>query len=371
MALLGVGNPLLDTIVCADEAFMDKYNLVKGGYCFQGEGQEAIYDDMASRTPVYVPGGATQNSIRVAQGLLPSPSTAYSGSSGKDKEGERMRDLLETCDVKSYYYWDAEHPTGMCGVAVSSCGERSLCTRLGAADHFPFEHLQSVEMQRALADSKFVYSAGFFLTVCTKGMVMMGKHCSENNKVFASNLCAEFIVEHFKDQMLEVLPFMDYIFGNESEWAHFARIHAEALGNVDPANLQEVARRVAQLPKVNTARSRVVVVTQGSDETIVASKWFTSEAIVVCDNKRRLKSTTLYQVSTFPVVPLDPSMIVDTNGAGDAFVGGFLAGLVQDKALPDCVALAHYAARHIVQRSGATVEFEARDREHPFYSSEY
>ena len=30
-------------------------------------------------------------------------------------------------------------------------------------------------------------------------------------------------------------------------------------------------------------------------------------------------------VKSFPVEPLEKSDIVDTNGAGDAFVGGFLA----------------------------------------------
>lgn len=39
----------------------------------------------------------------------------------------------------------------------------------------------------------------------------------------------------------------------------------------------------------------------------------------------RLKATT------YPVEPLEASAIVDTNGAGDAFVGGFLAQLVLNK----------------------------------------
>jgi len=35
------------------------------------------------------------------------------------------------------------------------------------------------------------------------------------------------------------------------------------------------------------------------------------------------------QVSEHAVTRLDPSKIVDTNGAGDAFVGGFLSQMVQ------------------------------------------
>ncbi len=34
-----------------------------------------------------------------------------------------------------------------------------------------------------------------------------------------------------------------------------------------------------------------------------------------------------FKVSSYPIVPLAPERIVDTNGAGDAYVGGFLAAL--------------------------------------------
>ena len=39
------------------------------------------------------------------------------------------------------------------------------------------------------------------------------------------------------------------------------------------------------------------------------------------------------KVLKFPVEKLAASKIVDTNGAGDAFVGGFLAQYVQNKPL--------------------------------------
>ena len=37
------------------------------------------------------------------------------------------------------------------------------------------------------------------------------------------------------------------------------------------------------------------------------------------------------QVSEYKVLPIEASEIVDTNGAGDAFVGGYLAQLVRAK----------------------------------------
>ena len=44
--------------------------------------------------------------------------------------------------------------------------------------------------------------------------------------------------------------------------------------------------------------------------------------------------------------------IVDLNGAGDAFVGGFLSQLYKCKDIKTCVNAANYAARQIIQTSG-------------------
>lgn len=51
---------------------------------------------------------------------------------------------------------------------------------------------------------------------------------------------------------------------------------------------------------------------------------------------------------------MEKEEIVDTNGAGDAFVGGFIAQLVMGKSLDVCVRSGIYTARHIIQQSGCT-----------------
>ena len=60
-------------------------------------------------------------------------------------------------------------------------------------------------------------------------------------------------------------------------------------------------------------------------------------------------------ITSFPVPKLAKEALVDTNGAGDAFVGGFLAKLAQGCALPECVSAGNYAARQIIQVSGCKI----------------
>ena len=51
----------------------------------------------------------------------------------------------------------------------------------------------------------------------------------------------------------------------------------------------------------------------------------------------------------------DLEKLVDTNGAGDSFVGGFLAKLSIGADLKTCVEAGNYAARQIIQVSGCKV----------------
>ena len=80
-------------------------------------------------------------------------------------------------------------------------------------------------------------------------------------------------------------------------------------------------------------KCRTVVITQGSTATVVVENGV---------------------ATSHAVEPLAKELLVDTNGAGDAFVGGFLAQLAQGKSTADCVAAGHWAARVIIQRSGCS-----------------
>jgi adenosine kinase len=46
------------------------------------------------------------------------------------------------------------------------------------------------------------------------------------NQVFTMNLSAPFIAEFFKDNVDQLLPFVDFLFGNESEAAAYAAAHS-------------------------------------------------------------------------------------------------------------------------------------------------
>ena len=63
-----MGNPLLDIAVNTDSDYLKKYNLDPNNAILAGKEHEPMYKEMAGMEGVdYIAGGATQNSMRVAQ----------------------------------------------------------------------------------------------------------------------------------------------------------------------------------------------------------------------------------------------------------------------------------------------------------------
>ena len=57
----------------------------------------------------------------------------------------------------------------------------------------------------------------------------------------------------------------------------------------------------------------------------------------------------------YPVEKLEASQIVDTNGAGDAFAGGFVGAYVSGKSLDECVLAGHKLAAICVQQVSTSI----------------
>ncbi|XP_054804238.1 adenosine kinase 2-like [Prosopis cineraria] len=328
--LLGMGNPLLDISAVVDDEFLQKYGIKLNDAILAEEKHKPMYEELATKYNVeYIAGGATQNSIRVAQWMLQIPgATSYMGAIGKDKFGEEMKKNSKQAGVNVHYYEDETAPTGTCAVCVIG-GERSLVANLSAANCYKSDHLKKPENWALVEKAKYIYIAGFFLTVSPESIQLVAEHAAANNKFFLMNLSAPFICEFFRDVQEKALQYVDFVFGNETEARTFAKVHGWETDKVE-----EIAVKISQWPKASGKHKRITVITQGADPVCVAEE----------DGK----------VNLFPVTPLPKEKLVDTNGAGDAFVGGFLSQLVLGKPIEECVRAGCYAANVIIQRSGCT-----------------
>jgi len=327
--LFTMGNPLLDFQVHSDKSFLEKWGLKEDDAILCGEKHIPMFKEMQEKFTVeYVAGGSTQNTARVAQWMIGQKNvTTYMGCIGNDEFGKILTDKAAEAGVNAVYQKHPTVKTGTCAVLLTG-NSRSLCAHLAAAEKFTVDHLQVPEHHQLMTKANFFYIAGFFLTTCPPALMTVAKHCAETNKVFAMNLSAAFLSSAFKGVMMEAMPYVDILFGNEDEAAAFAGEH-----KFETSSIPEIALKIASLPKINTKRVRLIVLTQGPKSVIIAFE---------------------NAIQEFKVEKLEQNQLVDSNGAGDAFVGGFLSQYIQDKPLNECVAAGNWASRVILQRTGCT-----------------
>eukprot|EP00929_Paragymnodinium_shiwhaense_P045686 TRINITY_DN2330_c0_g2_i1.p2 TRINITY_DN2330_c0_g2~~TRINITY_DN2330_c0_g2_i1.p2 ORF type:complete len:342 (-),score=101.91 TRINITY_DN2330_c0_g2_i1:5-1030(-) len=328
--ILGMGNPLLDISDTVTEDCLKKYGLEANNAVLAEEKHLPLYAELAAQPNVqFLPGGATQNSIRCAQWMLQEPGqTAYMGCVGSDMYSKKMTEVMEKEGVKALYMVDAATATGTCAVCITG-DNRSLVANLSAANNFKESHVQKPENMAVVEGAKIIYSAGFFITVSPPSMKIAWEAAIKTGATYCLNLSAPFLMQvpPFKAVFVEAIPYADFLFGNETE----ARTWAETEG-WETTDVAFIATRLSLIPSAK-GKARHVVITQGAEETIVAHKG---------------------HCKTYPITKLDKSKIVDTNSAGDAYVGGFLAGLAKGKDIEGCHKAGAYCACEIIQQSGCS-----------------
>ncbi|KAF2247026.1 Ribokinase-like protein [Trematosphaeria pertusa] len=334
--LLCLENPLLDIQGVGDEKLLEKYGLKANDAILAEEKHLGLYDDLIKNyKAVLIAGGAAQNSARGAQYILPADSTVYIGCIGRDKYGEHLEEICAQAGVKTAYRYDEETPTGRCGVVITG-HNRSLCTDLAAANKYQLDHLKQPEVWKLVENAKFLYVGGYHLTVCVPAILALAEEAAAKDKLFILNLSAPFIPQFFKDQLDQVLPYVDILIGNETEAGAYAESH-----RLFSKDVKEVAKSIVQLPKKNSKKPRTVVFTQGTDPTV---------SVVAKDSGD-------FEIKETPVHAIGQELINDTNGAGDAFAGGFLAGIVRGKPLETAIDMGQWLARLSIQQLGPSYPF--------------
>jgi len=238
-----------------------------------------------------------------------------------------------------------------------------MVTQLAAANCYKEDHLVREEIWNRITAAQFYYSTGYFLTVSPPSVMRIARHAAETNKVRtqgpanSASWCTAYTRRYtvhvvlacrslrstwlrrsshssstalcstsYRTATLSLAtrpkrspcrrpPNTAYAARLVSDVACVAsRLTSESLilcpfGIVHQTNnIGEIALKIAAITKVNTNRPRVVVITQGHLPTLVVENG---------------------KLTEYPVLPIAAEEIIDTNGAGDAFVGGFLAQLVR------------------------------------------
>jgi len=253
----------------------------------------------------------------------------------KDVTGKNIEQL--NCDKKvSAKSLFGNFQTGTCAVLINEKGlNRSMVTNLGACKIYGDNFIDKL-WKNHVKKASYFYITGYFLNNGNGGLSVLkkiGDYCNKSGKTFIYNISAPFVPHVFKKQLNQVLEYTDVLFGNESEYLAWAEANSEKIPKDRRKDLEYIGQVVANMPKLNSKKPRLCVITQGHQPTIICQK---------------------QQIIKVPVPKMSKSEIVDTNAAGDAYVAGFACGLLYNKSIEECAKCGHSVAREILKMAGCT-----------------
>ncbi|KAJ2785691.1 adenosine kinase [Coemansia javaensis] len=326
-ALVGFCNPLLDISAVVGEDLLAEYKLNANDQIMASPEHLPLFQTLIDKYDAqFLPGGSAQNTLRGAQLLLPPGAAVFFGAVGQDENAQRLKAAADKAGLRTNYMVNPDVPTGTCALLITG-HNRSMVADLKAAETYSFAHVSAPENWKDVEAARFYYISGFFTAVSPETIQAVAKHAHEGGKTFTMNVSAPFVAEFFLEKLTAAMPYINILFGNENEAAALAK----ALG-FDTTDIKQIAKRVADLPAAGD-RPRLVVFTQGASSTVVATGG-------------------AGEVRVYGVTPIPSDEIGDTNGAGDAFVAGFLAKHMQGEPLDVCVEAGHWLAGQVVRQIG-------------------
>ncbi|XP_029174849.1 adenosine kinase-like [Nylanderia fulva] len=344
-AIIAFGNPLLDILVIVkNEDLLKKYNLKIDGemeLC-EEKMQELIADLPPETEQCTSPGGSAQNTLRILQWLCDetheSQIGTFYGGIGNDQKGSILEKLVRITGVDVRY---AVHPTLSTGLCVSLVYEssRSLVANLGAANVYTLDDLKKANLQ--LDSMKIIYIEGFFITHSLDVAKELVKQAQEKNIIIAFNLSGLYIFQDHQAAICEMVGHAKIVFGNAREMIALAQA------------LNVKYDDVTDIPFLLNSLKRITVdVSSGNSKD-----WLADDGIFIMTRGGSAPAIIVWgkgqSVQIPPIVPKAP--IVDTTGAGDALVAGFLAGVLAHWDPKNCLELGCKVASYMITRLGVTL----------------
>lgn len=307
--IIGMGNALVDVLVrIDDDSLLEKLHLPKGS-------MQLIQEDTLSEIRKYTSGmkihrstgGSAGNTVCALAALGANP--GFIGKVGQDETGAFFGDtlrqrgvnaLLATCDL----------PSGIASTFISTDGERTFGTYLGAAATLRAEDLS----RKMFAEYNYLYIEGYLLQDHDL-MLRAVQLAKEEGLQVCLDMASYNVVEaerDFFDQL--IVKYVDIVFANESEALAYT-------GKAPHEALEEIASKCS-----------IAVVKTGKEGSLVK------------------KGTEVIQLLSCPV-----DNVLDTTGAGDFYAAGFMYGLTCGYSLEKCVQISTILATAVIQEVGTTL----------------
>jgi adenosine kinase len=312
--VLGIGNAIVDVLARAEDDFLVKQGMAKGGMMLIDQPRaEAIYDAMGPS--VEVSGGSAANTIVGVASL--GGQGAFVGKVKDDELGRIFAHDIRAAGVAFDTPPASTGPaTARCYVLVTPDGERTMNTFLGAAQDL---HPRDIDVD-AVAAARITYLEGYLWDPphAKEAFLKAATIAHGAGRQVALTLSDAFCVDRYRAEFLDLIRngTVDVVFANERE------LHS-LYQTADFDTAVNAIRTDAKLAVITRSEKGSLVVTREQNDAVRAE----------------------------PV-----GKVVDATGAGDLFAAGFLVGLARGADHRNCARLGAMAAAEVIQHMGARPE---------------
>ena len=338
-SIIAIGDPIEDITSYIEPSLIEKYGLKIGDSIFADETSTdrnlEVFKELESMATVnYVPGGSVQNTMRVLSwclGMEHNQKNKFTismlGSIGDDEYKNRILTALEDIGVNPLLEIIKGDKTSRCGVAIYQ-KEKCFVTQLRASKRLSEEYIQ--QNMDKIMNHEAIIIEGYLLKskfdICEK----LCENFVKAKKLVVLTLSAPFIIQFFNSNLMAIANRADIIAGNMAE--------AKELAGNKGETLKEIFTNIFK--KLRPKENRLLVITDGPNGAFCAKYDYKND---------RLDS--LIQQFAYN---LKDEEIQDFNGAGDAFLRGFMSEYMKGNSVLDCLKNGIEAATVILRNVGCT-----------------
>mgnify|MGYP003343127730 CR=1 FL=1 len=312
--IVGIGNAIVDVIAPCSDAFIDEFEMSRGGMRLIDRQQA---ETLLARMPKghETPGGSAANTLAgLAQLNL---KCAFIAQVANDRLGQVFAKGMTSMGIHfETPMVESGEGTGRCLICVTPDGERTMNTFLGDGQSL----CASAISEELIVSSAILYLEGYLWDPLEprKAMQHAINIAQKSGTKVAFTASETFIIEQHREDFRDMLNknLFDILFLNDHELASLTECSDFEEG------VDLLSTKVPSL-----------VVTRGKDG-----------AMAVVHGER-------VDVSAVPV-----SQVVDTTGAGDQFAAGFLAGYAKGAPPLRCLKQGAIAAAEVISHFGPRSE---------------
>lgn len=320
--ILGIGSALVDIMTqIPNENILKELNLPKGSMTYvDAQTSVEIGKKLAYLGNQMASGGSAANTMSGLAQL--GIEAGFLSKIGDDEVGHFFEKQMTETHVKPQML-KSETPSGRVQALVTADGERTFATCLGAAAEMSADDIRP----ELFEGWDVLYVEGYLVA----NPSMLDKAVTTAKAAglkIAIDMASYNVVEESRDYFMQLIEnYVDYVFANEQE--AFALTGMESLQALD----------------FLASHCEIAVVKVGA------------------------KGAYIKRGNEMVTIPPVKANVIDTNGAGDMWAAGFMAGLVKGENLAKCGQMGAIVAANVIEVLGTKMDAERWGKIHEAIAS--